>query len=502
MDRQKLYKMGAQVVVLLAIALGSLTPKQAVAAWTVDTPIVTYWYNSSVLTDTIAQQAVDGGYNTVWVAQYEGTQQPSLASQLAIAKQHGLRTMVWSSLITPATLNDSSKLAQLNKLIDEFKESSTAYSYYIVDDEPNTSLFSGLGQLVNYLRGRDPNRATFISIPGASVNTSLYGASSYSRYISQYVSTVNPPLLASAYYGLMTTGDCSEYLHHMATVRKTAKKDGVPFLNSAQACAYDSFHVIPTANQLKFLVYSTLAYGAQGISYWNYWTSEPNTGGIGGWGSQNPVPDATSKAVYAALTPLNHQFAAIAKQYQGLNWIDTYLKGYRSDQMPPGTTILPGNASFDITSVANDMVYRGGEPLKGVLFGLFNKDGTTPDNATFALVQNLDYSANKAYTVTGPGNLSVFNATTGEWTAIGSNQVTLNLDPGSGALVGLTSLVPEPPTIGDANYDGKVDEGDAAILAVNWLAGSANWGMGDFNNDGSQRRGRNADGPTSKDLID
>jgi hypothetical protein len=60
-------------------------------------------------------------------------------------------------------------------------------------------------------------------------------------------------------------------------------------------------------------------------------------------------------------------------------------------------------------------------------------------DATSALVQNLDYSANKTYTVTGPGNLSVFHSDIGLWEAKGSNQVALNLQPGGGVLVGLSA---------------------------------------------------------------
>lgn len=446
----------------MAIVLGILLQQKAVAEWEVGTPLVTYWYRSSILTESLAQQAVIGNFNTVWVAQYEDYPQlPSLASQLAIAEQYGLRTMLWSSLITPATLDDPAKLSQLNSLIDQYKQSPTAYSYYIDEDEPHTSLFPGLGRLVDYLHDRDPDRMPFISIPGVSVDISLYGASLYDEYINQYVSIVNPPLIASAYYGLMTTGDSSEYMAHMAKISKKAKSAGVPFLNTEQACACDPSWVVPTANQFNYLVYKSLAFGAQGISYWNYWSTEPNTGGIGGYGAINPVPDATSQAVYAALTPLNREFAAIAEQYQGLNWIDTYLKGYNPNYMPPGTTVLPGNSPFDITSVTNDRIFSGGEPLKGVLFGLFDKDGTEPSDATFALVQNLDYSAGKAYTLNGPGNLSVFNAATGEWTAMGSNQVTLNLEPGKGALVGLTSLVgtPTPPPRGNLIGHWTFDEG-------------------------------------------
>ena len=101
-------------------------------------------------------------------------------------------------------------------------------------------------------------------------------------------------------------------------------------------------------------------------------------------------------------------------------------------------------------------------------------------DATFAMVENLDYSVGETYTVTGPGNLSVFDATTGRWTAKFSNQVTLNLLPGGGMLVGLTSLVSGP---GDANRDGMVNFTDLNIVLTNYNQ-PGGWSQGDFNGDG------------------
>ncbi|MEA1950196.1 MAG: dockerin type I domain-containing protein [Planctomycetota bacterium] len=47
------------------------------------------------------------------------------------------------------------------------------------------------------------------------------------------------------------------------------------------------------------------------------------------------------------------------------------------------------------------------------------------------------------------------------------------------------SGTPIDPTPGDANFDGTVNELDAAILAANWMSGpSATWSDGDFNEDG------------------
>jgi len=88
--------------------------------------------------------------------------------------------------------------------------------------------------------------------------------------------------------------------------------------------------------------------------------------------------------------------------------------------------------------------YHDGDPLKGALLGFFDTDGSALGDATFALVENLDYSAGKSYTLTGPEKLSLFDATTGVWMATNRNQVTLTLEAGGGALVGLTSLIPIP----------------------------------------------------------
>ena len=87
---------------------------------------------------------------------------------------------------------------------------------------------------------------------------------------------------------------------------------------------------------MRFLVYSTLAYGTQGISYFNYYTTPtPNLGGI------EFNPDGTPTPVYTALATLNPEFVKIAGQYQGLNWIGAYMKGYQYPGVPSTEALCP-----------------------------------------------------------------------------------------------------------------------------------------------------------------
>jgi len=246
-------------------------------------------------------------------------------------------------------------------------------------------------------------------------------------------------------------------------------------MNVVQGMSTGANSRVPNANELRFLNYTTLAYGAQGISYFNY-RAGPNNGGI------EPNSDGTPTSVFTALVPLNHEFVEVATQLQSLEWIGTYLKGYRTTgagfQGPRDTATLPGDAPFNINSVLNNTTYVDGVPLKGVMFGFFGPDGSSVGDAAFALVTNLDYTTSKTYRVNGPGLLSTFDATTGVWTATGQNYADLTLAPGGGILVGLTSTI---VILGDVNHDGFVNIFDINLVSSNWGAPGP---AGDANKDG------------------
>jgi hypothetical protein len=425
------------MVAVLAIAAGVVSHGRAEtpAAWSIGDPIVTYWagpgYDTAFpLTDAAAKQMVDVGMNLVWAGS---------AAELDVAQRHGLRAMyVDRSLILPESLNDPIRRPQLDALVARVRNNPALYAYHIVD-EPGASRFADLARIVAYLRERDPAHLAYIDLYPNYASDPAYGTKGYIAYLDSFVSIVRPSLLSYDHYQFRTESDSSGYLQNLREVSQKAKAAGIPFMNIVQAASWDRGGVrIPTRPQERFLAYTTLAYGAQGISYY-VWCWPGHQGGI-------VQPDGKPTSIYNVLKATNREFIAVAKQYQPLKSIGAYVKGYRSSGLPPGTAQLPGNSPFDISSVPNDATYNDGNPLKGVLFGLFGANGTSPAGATLALVVNLDYTAGKNYTVTGPGNLSVFNAAAGVWTAISSRQATLDLLPGGGVLVGLTSATASAAT--------------------------------------------------------
>jgi hypothetical protein len=411
----------SRAIGVLAIVLGGLTatPGRAdVAAWSLGKPIVTYWEGALPvpLTDAVAQQAVDGGFNVVWAY---------TPQQLDIARNYHLRAM-WGG----DPHNDA--------MINQIRNHPALYGYYVAD-EPSAAQFAGLAATVSHLRTLDPNHVAYINLSSYNGNNTQADRNAYQQYLSQYMSTVRPSLLGYDYYHLMQGSDLPSYFQNLAIISQTARQAGVPFINTVEGCAWEQGWRIPTASELRFLNYTSLAYGAQGMSYYAYRPQYQNTGGLA------PNFDGTPTSVYTALQAINPQFVAIAGQLQSVHSIGAYHLG--DEPWDWGTSMrLPVNSPFNLSPAVSNTNYVVNRPVKGMVLGLFGTDTQLAD-ATLALVVNLDYSLSMTTTVTGLGNLSVFNAATGVWTPTGHPWATLNLLPGGGALVGLTSAVPEPATI-------------------------------------------------------
>lgn len=422
--------------------------------WTLGKPIATY-YADRGLTDAMASQMAEGGWNLVWA---------SSVAQLNMAQTHGLRAM-WTGPLDDATVSTIRKHPAL-------------YAYFVID-EPSADKFPELADTVSRLRELDPSHVAYINLLACNVPPDPWmGTSDYLEYLDQYMSIVQPSLLSYDHYFLLATGeDKPYYFENLAIISHTAKQAGIPFMNIVQACSWAAYVRSPTGNELRYLYYTSLAYGAQGISDYVY--SYPNhTGGMA-------LEDGTTTELYDTAKAINPEFAAIAQELQSLHHIGAYHLG----DLPwgYGTTDgsspmrLPDDSPFTLSPDIPDTVYVENQPVRGAVLGFWGSD-LGLDDATFALVVNLDYSNVLNTRVNGPGDLSVFDPASGMWIAQGNPWADLCLLPGGGVLVGLTSLF----TPGDANHDGMVNEADAALMAENWqtLSG-AGWSNGDFNNDGA-----------------
>ncbi len=382
------------------------------AAWELGTPIVTYWAGPT-MTDATARQMAEGGFNLVWCTEQE----------LEVAERHGLRALLRDGLISPASLDDPERRAKLDRLIDRVREHPAMYSYYLTD-EPSADEFPALGRLVAYLGERDPAHLAYINLYPTYANNRQLGVegdkvTAYREHLRRYVDVVQPALVSYDHYQFASDGDLSGYFLNLAMIRRASQEAAVPFLNIVQACSWTPVRRVPEGNEMRYLVYTTLAYGAQGISYYVYcWPK--HKGGIA-------EPDGTPTPIYHALKTLNREFVAIAGELQPLESLAVYHAG----MTPPGAVPLPEDAPFRLDPPVPPMKYEPPERVRGVLLGYFGR-AKAP---THAVVVNLDYKTELPLTLVGPGNLETFDAATGDWSPCGSPRTALRLPPGGGKLV-------------------------------------------------------------------
>jgi hypothetical protein len=290
-------------------------------------------------------------------------------------------------------------------------------------------MFPGLARLVRYIRERDSRHAVYINLYPMYANDRQLGVSGdvaqYDEYVDKFIETVKPDFLSYDHYNLLKEGDRDQYFLNLALIRHAAVGAGLPFMNIVQASAWRPSWRIPTGDELRWLAYTSLAYGAQGISYFVYRAPEKHMGGMAG-------ADGTPSALYPVASQLNREFVAVASELQGLRSIGAFHVG----MLPPGTSGLPDDVAIGPESTPSVIPFRSGHPVDGFLLGYFDKSGSArAADASHMLIVNLDYRQSRSIKIVAHGSLSEFDAKTRTWKAIGNNHLELRLPAGGGRLL-------------------------------------------------------------------
>lgn len=375
--------------------------------WMVGQPIVTYWCGPA-MTDATAKQMAEGGFNLVWCGENE----------LDVAKRHGLRAQLQDGLLSPATLIDPVRLAKLDALVERVKNHPALYAYFITD-EPAAGQFADLGRLVAYLRKKDPAHLAYINLfPTYATNEQLGNrgdvVTAYREHLRQFVDVVKPDLISYDHYQFTLKGDMKQYFLNLSLIREEAMAARLPFLNIVQASTWAPEQMrVPNVDELRYLVYTTAAYGAQGLSYYIY-TCPNHLGGFA-------LADGTPTPLYHAARNYNREFVALANELKSLRSLAVHHTSFREQ----GCQALPADAVFR----ANPL--PGMELPRGFLIGTFGRR----DKPTHALVVNMDYQKSATVVCQGPGRLSLFDAPSASWAKVDANAVTATLAPGGGLLL-------------------------------------------------------------------
>ena len=144
-------------------------------------------------------------------------------------------------------------------------------------------------------------------------------------------------------------------------IREAAIQAKVPFLNIVQAGDGEPSWRLPTAHELRWLAYTTLAYGGRGLSYFVYWGSA-TYGGLYKDGRKTPLADAASQ--------LNHELAALSPALMRLDSIGAY----HTSPIPQGADPIPNSSPVRIIGSGEFVLGLFGNKGKPSAFMIINRD--------------------------------------------------------------------------------------------------------------------------------
>jgi hypothetical protein len=356
--------------------------------------------------------------------------------QLDLVQEAGLKALVFDRSIhagnAEAVLEDAEILSRVKAVVKRVDKHPAAFGYYL-RDEPGASIFPGLGKWAQACKIADPKALAYINLFPNYASPAQLETETYQEYLEAYIEQVKPSYISYDHYAMMEDGSLRNgYFQNLEAVRAAARRYALPFWNIVLSNAH--FHYAdPSLATLRFQLYTTLAYGARGISYFTYFS--PRIGNfrlapIDQFGNPTPTWDM--------LRNTNLQLNALAPTY--IQLVHTHVFHY--PQVPEGCTGLESSRLLSHLECSGSL--SSDDPLSsdgtlsssGLVVGEF--DG--PEGRPYVLVVNKDLHHSTSFNLTfkTPGTIQLVSAYTGAEEPFSGEQPWLA--PGQGMLLGLTPI--------------------------------------------------------------
>ncbi len=350
-------------------------------------------------------------------------------SMLDLCQQVGLKALVLDSRINVRRVLRPGWQDTVRQVVADYA-THPALAGYFIHDEPGYQLFKPLGDLSQELQRLDPSHLPYINLLPTYASTAQMGTPSYEDYLARFLAIARPAVLSYDHYCLQAKDvDGAEYVENLALVRDYAQRAGIPPWIILQAMTYDRAMRRPTAAEMRWQVYTSLAYGMKGILYYVYWSYNDvaeDVGIVDSHGQPGPL--------YPVVQQLNAEIKALGPTLLGLTSTGVYHTG----SVPPGAARL---GTTQLLSLPAD---------KPLLVGFFRDADAVPH----ALIANRSHREAVEFGVTfSPLVTRVSEISTSAGGAarvlphVAGQPLAMSLAPGHGRLLrlGLEFTFLEPP---------------------------------------------------------
>lgn len=177
---------------------------------------------------------------------------------IGLCEKYDLRLIAYRGEFTPENLPES-----------------PAIWGYALRDEPGADDFPALREMADAVRAARPGTLPYINLFPNYADSSQLDTPTYDEHVRKFIEIVQPEVLSMDHYPQFHPGRDGRtgYCENLAIFREHSMKAGIPFWNFFNIMPYGP-HTDPTEGQVRWQIYTSLAYGAKGVMYFCYFTPQ------------------------------------------------------------------------------------------------------------------------------------------------------------------------------------------------------------------------------------
>lgn len=223
--------------------------------------------------------------------------------------------------------------------VARYKDNPNVAGYFL-QDEPVVAAFAPLRRFRDRVYAADSTRLPYLNLFPSIVNPADLGVTTYEEYVQRFIDEVDIPMVSYDFYPIVNVDGRifvrDTFFENLEIVSRVAKANSRVFWAFCLATQHGPYP-LPTAVHMRHEAFSALAYGAQGIQYFTYWT--PYSKHSETWDYRNAPIDETGhrSSVWYLMRDLNREIQSLAWVFLGSENLGTWHTGA---ELPKGTRRL------------------------------------------------------------------------------------------------------------------------------------------------------------------
>lgn len=189
-------------------------------------------------------------------------------------------------------------MERIESWVKAFKDHPALYAY-MIGDEPWGDRLKTLGEVADRIRKIDNKHVIYDNLLPA------FAWEPYEQNTETYIKAVKPGLLSYDCYVLFPgSEDKARYFDNLGRIRTLSLKHKIPFNNIFLSIPHGGYRD-PSEADMRWQAFTSLAYGAKGITYFTYITPPPTNTNYAGWGEGIIRWDGSPTSKYPMVKRIN-----------------------------------------------------------------------------------------------------------------------------------------------------------------------------------------------------